>query len=84
VCTAASLHLNLACDNAGPQEIIHPPAQMLPDVFECAFELQGTRLTVPTAPGIGVTFHREAALKYPAEMTEPPHLHREDGSFTNC
>jgi galactonate dehydratase len=83
VCTAASLQLDLACDNAGPQEVVFPPALMLPDVFECSFELDGTRLTVPKTPGIGVTFHRDAALKHPADMTEPPHFNREDGSYTN-
>ncbi len=83
VCTAASLHLNLACDNAGPQEVIFPPASMLPDVFQCDFKLEGTRLTVPNAPGIGVQFSRDAARKYPPDMTEPPHFHRDDGSYTN-
>ena len=81
--TAATLHLDLACPNAGPQEVVFPPATMLPDVFECAFELQGTRLTVPDAPGLGVKFNREAALAHPAEMTEPPHFHRADGAYTN-
>ena len=83
ICTAAALHLDLACDNAGPQEVVFPPATMLPDVFDCAFELQGTRLTLPNKPGIGVTFNREAAKQHPADMTEPPHFHREDGSYTN-
>jgi galactonate dehydratase len=83
VCTATSLHLDLACSNAGPQEIVHPPATMLPDVFELPFELDGTRLTVPTAPGIGVGFDVEAAKNYPGQMTEPPHFHREDGAYTN-
>jgi galactonate dehydratase len=83
VCTAASLHLDLACDNAGPQEVFFPPDTMLPDVFECSFKLDGSRLTLPTAPGIGVKFNVEAAKAHPAEMTEPPHLHRDDGSFTN-
>jgi galactonate dehydratase len=83
ICTAACLHLDLACNNAGPQEIGFPPATMLPDVFECAFELQGTHLTIPSAPGIGVKFNRQAAEAYPAEMTEPPHLHRADGAYTN-
>ena len=83
ICTAASLHLDLACDNAGPQEVLFPPATTLPDVFECAFELDGTTLTVPTAPGIGVRFNRRAAQAHPAQLTEPPHLHREDGSYTN-
>jgi L-alanine-DL-glutamate epimerase-like enolase superfamily enzyme len=83
VCTAASLHLDLCCENAGPQEVIFPMATMLPDVFECDFKLQGATLTVPKAPGIGVKFNREAALKHPADMTEPPHFERTDGSYTN-
>jgi L-alanine-DL-glutamate epimerase-like enolase superfamily enzyme len=83
VCTAASLHLDLSIDNAGPQEVVFPPATMLPDVFECDFKLDGTRLTVPTAPGIGVRFNKAAAKKHPADMTEPPHFQREDGSYTN-
>lgn len=83
VCTAASLHLDLACDNAGPQEVVFPPATMLPDVFECSFELNGTHLTIPKEAGIGVTFHREAALQHVADMTEPPHFVRDDGSYTN-
>jgi galactonate dehydratase len=82
ICTAASLHLDLACDNAGPQEVVFPPATMLPDVFECSFKLEGTRLSIPTSPGIGIRFNRDAAKKYPPEMTEPPHFHREDGSYT--
>src|SRR5205823_12957754 len=61
VCTAASLHLDLACDNSGPQEVVFPPHTMLPDVFECSFKLDGTKLTVPTGPGIGVKFNAEAA-----------------------
>lgn len=81
--TAAALHLDLACDNAGPQEVVFPPATMLPDVFECAFEMRGTQLSVPTATGLGVKFNREAARKYPALKTEPPHFQRVDGSFTN-
>ena len=83
ICTAASLQIDLACDNAGPQEVLFPP-DVLPDVFQCDFQLQdGTHLTLPTAPGIGVTFDAEAAKDFPAEMTEPPHFHRPDGSFTN-
>jgi L-alanine-DL-glutamate epimerase-like enolase superfamily enzyme len=83
VCTAASLHLDLACSNAGPQEVVFPPSGMLPDVFECAFTLEGARLTLPAGPGLGVTFNADAAKRYPGEMTEPPHFHRLDGSFTN-
>ena len=83
VCTAASLHIDIACDNAGPQEVLFSP-DILPEVMQCDFQLEeGTRLTIPTAPGIGVTFDAEAAKDYPAEMTEPPHYHRPDGTYTN-
>src|SRR6185295_10980098 len=68
VCTAASLHLDLACDNAGPQEVLWPPQSMLPEVFCCDFALDGGRLTVPTAPGIGVRLNKEAAATFPADM----------------
>jgi galactonate dehydratase len=83
VCTAACLHLALACDNAGPQEALRPPQDMLPDVFECSFRLEHGRLSLPAAPGIGVKFNKEAARMHPPEMTEPPHWRREDGAFTN-
>ncbi len=83
VCTAAELHMDLACDNAGPQEVLWPPQTMLPDVFGCSFRQEGGWLTVPTTPGLGVKFNKEAAKNHPAEMTEPPHWRREDGSFTN-
>jgi len=83
ICAAASLHLDLACPNAGPQEVLFPPATMLPDVFDCAFELKGSRLTVPTEAGLGVRFDAEAAKAYPAQLSEPPHFNRLDGSYTN-
>ncbi|MBI5292099.1 MAG: mandelate racemase/muconate lactonizing enzyme family protein [Chloroflexi bacterium] len=83
VCTAASLHLDLAIDNAGPQEIIFHPNQTLPDVFECAFQLEGTHLSLPEAPGLGIRFNREAARRYPLIDSEPPHFHTEDGAYTN-
>jgi len=83
ICTAASLHLALACDNAGPLEVLRPPDQILPDVFECAFALEGGHLTVPQTPGLGVKFNVEAARGHPAEMTEPPHWKSLDGGFTN-
>ena len=40
-------------------------------------------LLPPERPGLGIEFHPEALKKYPFELTELPHLHRVDGSFTN-
>ncbi len=83
VCAAASLHLDIACDNAGPQEVLIRP-DVIPDVFQCDFELQDDKiLTIPTKPGLGIEFDATAAKKLPGEMTELPHLLRPDGSFTN-
>jgi galactonate dehydratase len=82
ICTAASLHLDLACDNAGPQEVLFPPT-LLPEVFQCSFALKDMALTLPEGPGLGVRFDRQAARRFPPEMTEPPHFERRDGSFTN-
>lgn len=83
VCTAASLHLDVACSNAGPQEVLFPPEWALPDVYDCDFKLTGCELSLPHRPGIGVSMDLETAKKYPGEMTEPPHFRRRDGSFTN-
>jgi galactonate dehydratase len=83
ICTAASLHLDLACDNAGPQEVLFDPVRILPDVFQCSFSYTGQQLTLPTAAGLGVKFDAAAARRFPPEMTEPPHFYRPDGSYTN-
>ena len=83
VCLAAALHLDLSSANAGPQEVLFTPDTTLPDVFQCAFEIKDGKIMPPTAPGIGVRFDRKAAAKYPADLTEPPHLAKEDGSYTN-
>ncbi|MEZ4529675.1 MAG: hypothetical protein R2855_01485 [Thermomicrobiales bacterium] len=40
-------------------------------------------LLPPDRPGLGIEFDREAALAHPFQLTEIPHLHRLDGSFTN-
>lgn len=54
VCTAASFHLNLACDNMGPQEVLFSPHDLLPEVLQCAFCLKDSRLLLPEGPGLGV------------------------------
>ena len=83
LCLAASLHLGLSCNNAGPQELLFTPETMPPGVFEYAFQVDGTHLTVPTEPGIGIKFNAEEAKKYPGQLGDPPHFSRADGAFTN-
>ena len=56
---------------------------MLPDVFPEVPQFAAGYLLPPTAPGLGVTFDREAARRYPFQRVELPHLQRPDGAFTN-
>ena len=83
VSSAACLQLNLATPNFGVQEQPRKTGEVLTDVVPVQPEWRDGYLLAPTLPGLGVEFDREAAQKHPFEMTEPPHLRREDGSFTN-
>jgi L-alanine-DL-glutamate epimerase-like enolase superfamily enzyme len=83
VSSAACLHFNLACPNFGVQEQPRKPGEVLPDVIPVQPTWEDGYLLPPEAPGLGVEFDREAAAKYPFRLTEPPHLRRLDGSFTN-
>jgi galactonate dehydratase len=55
----------------------------LTDVFPVQPEWKDGYLWPPTRPGLGIELDREAAKRHPFQMTEPPHLRRLDGSFTN-
>ena len=83
VSTAACLHLNLACPNFGVQEQPRRPGTSLTDVVPVQPEWEDGYLLPPTRPGLGIEFDREAAMRHPFRMWEPPHLRRLDGSFTN-
>jgi L-alanine-DL-glutamate epimerase-like enolase superfamily enzyme len=83
VSSAACLQFNMACPNMGVQEQPRKPGTMLTDVVPVQPEWKDGYM-IPTAlPGLGIEFDREAAKKHPFQMTELPHLRREDGSFTN-
>lgn len=83
VSSAACLHLNLAVPNFGVQEQPRRTSTALVDVVPGQPQWEAGYLLPPTAPGLGIEFDREAAKQYPFQMTEPPHLQRLDGSFTN-
>jgi galactonate dehydratase len=83
VSSAACLHLNLATSNVGVQEQPRRPGTTLTDVVPVQVEWQDGYLLPPTRPGLGIEFDREAARRSPFRMTEPTHLRRLDGSFTN-
>lgn len=83
VSTAACLHLNLAIPNFAVQELPRRPGETMPDVVLYGPEWHDGYLLPPTRPGLGIEFNPEALNQYPFELTELPHLHRIDGSFTN-
>ncbi|MHB0857181.1 MAG: galactonate dehydratase [Anaerolineae bacterium] len=83
VCTSACLHLDLAIPNFAVQEQHWLPGSVLVDVILNQPTWQDGYILAPTAPGLGIDIDREAAKRYPFRMSELPHVHREDGSFTN-
>jgi galactonate dehydratase len=83
VSTAACLQLNLATSNVAVQEQPRRPGTTSTDVVPVQVDWEDGYLLPPSRPGLGVVFDRDAARRSPFQMTEPPHLHRHDGSFTN-
>ena len=83
VATAACVQFNLAIPNFSVQEQPGRPGTVLTDVVRNQPVWADGYILAPTAPGLGITFDREAAAAHPFQMTELPHLRRGDGSFTN-
>ena len=83
VATSAFLHLSLSCPNFAVQELPRRPGESLWDVVTNQPRWESGYLFAPDKPGLGIEFNPDALRKYPFEISEPPHLHREDGSFTN-
>ncbi|HVG47979.1 MAG TPA: enolase C-terminal domain-like protein, partial [Rubellimicrobium sp.] len=88
VCTAASVHLAAAVPNFSWLECRDTPAErhlgFAPtDLFPTQVRLDGASYTVPDAPGLGVEVDEERMAAASFEYSEPPHLRRRDGAFTN-
>jgi galactonate dehydratase len=83
VSSAACLQLNLASSNFGVQEQPFRPGTTMTDLFPVQVAWQDGYLLPSSAPGLGIEFDRAAARRRPFVMTEPPHMRRLDGTFTN-
>ncbi|MCA9838318.1 MAG: mandelate racemase/muconate lactonizing enzyme family protein [Trueperaceae bacterium] len=83
VSSAACLQLNLATPNFAVQEQPLKTDTVLRDVVPQQPVWQDGHLLPTQEPGLGISFDREAAKKYPFRQTELPHLKRLDGSVTN-
>jgi len=86
VCTVVAVHLCAASPNVSWLESWHdqwsddPRAN--PDVYPPRLNFSEGRFEVPDAPELGIEVD-ESKLMQEFELAEPPHLRRDDGSFTN-
>ncbi|WP_416356590.1 mandelate racemase/muconate lactonizing enzyme family protein [Aureimonas phyllosphaerae] len=87
ICTAASVHLAAAVPNFAWLECRSSPVEQLGfdarEVFPVQIELAGTVYPVPDRPGLGVEVNEDLVRDQAFRFSEPPHLRRSDGGFTN-
>ncbi len=87
VCTAATIHLSAAVPNFSWMEVRTSPTENLnfydDTLFPVQHRLDGDRFPVGDAPGLGVEVNEELAKQQTFKFSEPPHLARRDGSYTN-
>jgi galactonate dehydratase len=86
VSTAANIQLAAAVPNYAWLELqghyVGNPEGFDKALFPKQPKLEGTGFRIPDSPGLGIEFDFEAASK-DFKPWEPPHWHREDGSYTN-
>jgi galactonate dehydratase len=84
VTTAASIHFGAATSNFAQLEYFNWHASRFPpDLFPKMPAIDGDAFTLPTEPGLGVTFNEDAAPDHPFQHWEAPHWQRRDGAKTN-
>ncbi|WP_020209974.1 D-mannonate dehydratase ManD [Gilvimarinus chinensis] len=81
VCFAAHMHLNTWVPNFGIQEFVGFGNESLREIFQHEFTVQNGMAYVSEAPGLGVEFDEQAALKYPYKRSYLPVSRLEDGSM---
>lgn len=67
---AANVHLDFAVPNFGIQEMYEPQPHMQ-EIFPGMLEVENGAVAPPTAPGLGVGFHEEAAAAWPPALSPP-------------
>jgi galactonate dehydratase len=87
ICTAASVHLAAAVPNFSWLECRSSPVERLGfdarEIFPVQVELEGAVYPVPDRPGLGVEVDEAFLESQSFRFSEPPHLRRSDGGFTN-
>jgi galactonate dehydratase len=87
ICTAASVHLAASIPNFAWLECRSSPMEQLgfdnSGIFPVQVSLQGSAYVVPEMPGLGVEVDEKYVCSLDFRFSEPPHLRRRDGSYTN-
>ena len=87
ICTAASVHLAASVSNFAWLECRSSPVERLgfdnTEIFPVQVLLQGADYVVPDMPGLGVEVDEKLVRSLSFRFSEPPHLRRRDGSYTN-
>jgi galactonate dehydratase len=89
ICTAASVHFSAAVPNFSYLECRASPveAKVLgfddADLFPLRPRLEGSHYVVTDVPGLGIEVDESVIPHRPPVHSEPPHLRRSDGSYTN-
>jgi len=87
ICTAASVHMAAAVANFSWLECRASPVEQLgfdsSEIFPVQIEMERARYRVPHTPGLGIEVDEAALRELTFRFSEPPHLRRRDGSYTN-
>ena len=87
ICTAATVQLAAATPNFAWLEVwvslSGSDRHGDDELFPVRPQISGAGYLVSDAPGLGVEFNEEAALRQQFKYAEAPHLHRRDESYTN-
>ncbi|MBZ0300473.1 MAG: mandelate racemase/muconate lactonizing enzyme family protein [Anaerolineae bacterium] len=87
ICTAATIHLAAAVTNFAWLEVRVSPTEQGKfydeELFPVQHKLVGASFPILDTPGLGVEFDEALATQQAFKFWEAPHLHREDGSYTN-
>jgi galactonate dehydratase len=87
ICAAATVHMAAAVPNFAWMEVRLSPTESLgvyeTDLFPVQPIADGANFPVPDAPGLGIEVNEELAASLAYQPSEPPHLRRRDGSYTN-
>jgi galactonate dehydratase len=81
VSTAASVHLCAGLENLEVLEHMSRDVDWADEIIEHDFTVEDGVIEVPDEPGLGVTFHPDAAREYPGEPKDSHSLFDEEGAL---